>query len=899
MIRNNHSISKILSPKILAILFCTVFCLIFGNITKGQDLNQKISVSLKNVPISEVITKITELTNINFTYSSTLIPVDTKVSIKAKNKTVKEVFDKIFIENSIEYLIVENQIVLRPLKTETIQTPVVKNTSEKKKHTLSGYLKDLSSGEVLIGASVYAKSTTMGTFTNGYGFYSLTLPEDKYEIVFSFIGYKSIFQDIDLKGNLNISSNLETSNFEIKAVEVVAEKEEENLISPLSEMKLTPKTIRQMPGFVGDVDIIKSLQSVPGIKAYGDGSTLFYVRGGNSDQNLLLVDEAPIYNPSHLFGFFSAIAPDAIKDVEAYKGDFPANYGGRLSSVIDIKTKDGNMKEAVFSGSTGLFTSNMTLEGPLKEDRSSFFISGRRANMDWLTLKNGRDFKINFFDLNAKVNFIATDNDRFFISFYVGNDAFSRSQLTSKSSFGISWNNVLGTIRWNHIYSKKLFSNTTMYSSKYNYYLYLSKELKDYWNSSISNGTIKSNFTYYMNALNTMKWGIELSSHASNPGNVHFSDTSIQAKVPVIPRYNSGSFDMYFSNDQTFTENFSVYYGLRLSAWRNTGATSVYYYDNDYQVYDTLLVGEDESYYTAVNFEPRISLKYSFSKNSVMKASYSRSTQYMQLLSNSVSPFTTLEVWIPCGLNIEPQKSDLFSLGYARRLPKSKLNFSAEAFYKNCFNQIDYEDHANMLYNPLIEGELRFGKSWSYGLELMLRKTEGKFSGWIGYTYSRVFKKIEGVNNNETFPAFYDRPNDVCINIAYNTQKRWSFSANWIYMTGGAVTTPIGFYYYDGYNIPLYGEKNNDRLPDYHRLDLLATLKLNKPGSVKKFQHSLTFTIYNAYARKNPISVDFNKIIDDNGNIVVPSDHDGQNEMIPTAISVAGFIPSISYNFKF
>jgi hypothetical protein len=899
MIRNKYSISPSLKPHIIVTFLCIAsYIFSFSNI-KAQDLNQKISVNLKNTPISEVITKITELTQINFTYSSTLIPVDTKITIKAKSKTVKEVFDKIFTENGIEYLIVEKQIVLRPLKTEPVQNPVLTKVSEKNKHTISGYLKDQTTGEILIGASVYAKGTTMGTFTNSYGFYSLTLPENKYDIAFSFIGYKTVSQSVDLKGDLSISSELETSNFEIKAVEVVAEKEDEKLISPLSEMKLNPRTIRQMTGFVGDVDVIKSLQSVPGIKAYGDGSTLFYVRGGNSDQNLILVDEAPIYNPSHLFGFFTAIAPDAIKDVEAYKGDFPVNYGGRLSSVIDIKTKDGSMKSTLFSGSLGPFTSNITMEGPFKKDKSSFFFSGRRANMNWLTLTNGKTLKINFFDLNSKFNFIANENNRFFISFYVGNDALSRSLSTSKSSFGISWNNVLGTIRWNHIYSSKLFSNTTIYSSKYNYYLYLSKELSDYWNSSISNGTIKTDFTYYPNALNTVKYGIELSSHASNPGNVHFSDEEIQHNAPVIPRYNSGEFDFYISNDQILSDKLSVYYGIRLPAWRNRGQTSVYYFNSDFQVIDTLNVSDDETYYTAFCPEPRVNIKYSFSRNSAIKASYNRTTQFIQVLSNSISPFTSLEVWVPCGPNIKPQKCDQYSLGYAKRLPGSKLNFSAEGFYKNCMNQVDYEDHANMLYNPLIEGELRFGKSWSYGLEFMLRKSEGKFTGWIGYTYSRVFKKIEGVNNGETFPAFYDRPNDVCINIAYNTEKRWSFSANWIYMTGGAITTPTGFFYYNGYSVPIYGEKNNDRLPDYHRLDLLATLKLNKPGSAKKYQHSITFTIYNAYAQVNPISVNFNKIFDDNGNIVVPSDHEGQNEIIPTVISVAGFIPSVSYNFKF
>ncbi len=885
--------------RIIAIrTFLIAFLLFISGNSFSQDLNQKISITLKNVALIDVINEISNIGHVNFSYSPQSIPVEKKISIKAKNKTIKDILDKVFKENGITYSIVENQIILKPQIAEAKITSAL--PKEEYKYTISGYLKDKSSGEVMIGASVYVKGTTLGTTSNAYGFYSLTLPGGKYDIVFSFIGYKSITQNVELKENKNINSELETSNFEVKAIEIKSNNQESEMRNnQLGAIKLSPIVIKQLPGFVGDIDIIKSLQAVPGIQSYGDGSTMFYVRGGSSDQNLILVDEAPIYNPSHLFGFFTAIAPDAIKDVEAYKGDFPANYGGRLSSVIDIRTKDGNMKRTEFSGSIGPYTSNVTIEGPFKKDKSSFFISGRRSNLNWLTrYKKAKNlYNINFFDFNVKLNYKINDNNRFYLTFYAGNDAYSSIKTLNIRTFGISWNNILGTIRWNHIFSKKLFSNTTIYSSKYNYYLYMSKELNDYWNSAISNNTIKTDFTYYPNPKNTIKSGIELSSHYSNPGNVHFSDVDIQRHVPEIPKYTSREYDFYISNEQELSEKFSMRYGIRLPVWQNTGATTVYYFNNNYNVMDTLQVGENSVYSTFISPEPRINIKYAVNKNSSLKAGYCRTTQFVQLLSNSTSPFTSLDVWVPSGPNIKPQKADQYSLGYFRQLFESKFQFSTEVFYKNFYNQVDYKDHANMLFNPLIEGELRFGKAWSYGAELMLRKSEGKFTGWLGYTYSRVYKQTEDINNNETYPASYDRPNDICVNIAYNAGRRWSFSANWIYLTGEPVSTPIGFYYYNGYSVPIYGSKNNDRLPDYHRLDLSVTLKLNKPE--RRYKHSLSFTLYNAYARRNPISVNFNKIINDNGDFVVPIDINGNNEIVPTTISVIGVIPSITYNFKF
>ncbi len=874
-------------------------CMIASTIALAQNLDQKISIKAKNKPLGEVITQIGQLAQINFSYSSQIIPVEKKVSIKASRKTVRSILDELLIPNGIEYLLVENQVILKLTKKTPEPLVIDQSKTLQQKYTISGYLKDHATGEVLIGAYVYAKGTTLGTTANEYGYYSLTMPAGNYSLMFSFIGYKSIEEDIVLNANLKISQELDYAKTEIKPVVITANSIQSPLsVLPMNCIKLSPKELAQLPGFVGDIDIIKSLQSVPGIKTYGDGSALFYVRGGNSDQNLILVDEAPIYNPCHLFGFFSALAPDAINDAEVYKGDFPARYGGRLSSVIDIKIKEGNMKKFGFGGSIGPYTSYLSLEAPIKKDRISFFVSGRTSTLFWLTYLQDKNKKIkfNFFDVNAKINFKLNDNNRLYLSFFTGQDNYSRLTQSSVNTFGLSWNNILGTIRWNHIFNAKLFTNTTAYYSRYNYFLYLSKEEKNYWKSAISELTVKTDFSWFVNPDNTIRSGLLLSWHNSNPGNVSFTNPDMQAHAPVIPRYSSLEYVLYAGNEQQIGKKLSLYYGVRLPVWQNLGPTTVYTFNPLFEVFDTTAIAKNKVYSTHFSPEPRFSIKYSFTKNTELKLSYARSSQFIQILTNSVGPFTSLEVWVPCGPNIKPQRSDLVSLGFFQKIFKSRVNFSVEGFYKHFRNTIDYQDHANMLFNPLIEGELRFGKGWAYGAEVMLRKPEGRLTGWIGYIYSRSFKQIEGVNNGEVFPASYDSPHNVYVNISYDTRKRWSFKANWMFMTGSAITTPVSFYYYNGYSVPVYGAKNNDRLPDYHRLDLSVIFRISKP--MRKYQHSLMLTLYNAYAHKNPFSVNYNKM-DDNGNIVVPADNSKGYDQIPTTVSVAGMIPSLNYKFKF
>jgi len=864
----------------------------------AQNLEKKISIEAHNQPLGAVIRMIAEKGNILFSYNPESIPLEKEITLIARNTTLSTIFKKVFTDNGIDFSISEKQVILKPHGKEISAKPET-NAVQQRKYTLSGYIRDKATGEAIIGANVYDIASLKGTTTNSYGFYSLSLPPGEYRIANSFIGYSPVKQQVDLDKNIEATIELEIAPVEMKTVEITAGPDDELKINPSGEIRLSSSVLKQVPGFAGNLDVIKTLQNVPGIVTFGDGSSFFYVRGGNSDQNLLLIDEAPIYNPSHLFGFFSALSPDAIKDVMVYKGDFPANYGGRLSSVVDVRAREGNLKRIGFNGNIGPFTSDLTIEGPILKEKSSFLVSGRKSNLNWLNLSNDeqRTYKFDFYDINAKFNIRINKNNRVFLTAFKGNDLFERYNNLNRNTFGISWKNVAGTIRWNHIFNNRLFSNTTAYISRYDYFLDISKELKNYWTSSISNATIKTDLSWYPNPKNTVKAGLEINGHKSNPGNIHFSDEETQLSLPHISEYQSTEFGLYASNDQQVGSRFSARYGARLTRWNDLGPTSVYYFDANHKVIDTIQVAGKTIYKSFLNLEPRISLNYCLSESSSLRVGYSHNVQHLQVLSNSTSPFTSLEVWVPCGPNILPQQADQFSLGLFSKMLHRQFDFSIEAYYKILNNQIDYTDHANMLFNPLIEGELRFGKGRSFGIETLLRKSKGRFTGWISYAYSRSMKQIQDVNGGNSFPAAYDRPHSICFTLSYATGERWSFSSHWIYLTGSPFTSPTGFYYANGYTIPIYGEKHNDRYPDYHRLDLSVAYVLSKPD--KRFQHNLMLTVYNAYGRHNPFSVNFNKMMDDNGNIVVPANLDGDIEMISTSISVAGAIPSLNYTFRF
>jgi hypothetical protein len=529
----------------------------------AQQLKQKITVEFNNTPLEEVLRELSRQSGILFSYNPGSLPPDSKITYKASGKTIETILDDILNPLNITRIQREQQVILKPGKTLKAES----GTALIQKYTLSGFLRDERTGEALIGANVYDKKSYSGTTTNAYGFFSVTLPEGRFEITFSLLGYAASTLAVNLDKNRSLNIKLNETGIDMKAVEIKGGLDDKEITAGnAGEVRLTAAALKRMAGFAGNIDVIRSLQAVPGINSFGDGSSFYYVRGGNNDQNLMLIDEAPIFNPAHLFGFFSTLAPDAIKDVRAFKGDFPASYGGRLSSVIDIRARDGNLNRLGFSGNLGIFTSDLTVEGPIMKEKSSFILSARKSNLNWLNSERilNKSITIDFYDLNAKLNIRINEKNRLFLTGFTGKDDFSRITNSSVNTFGISWNNTTGTLRWNHLFSNRLFSNTTAVFSKYNYYLYISREQDDYWLSSVRNRTVKTDFTFYMNPANTFRGGAEISGHHSNPGNVHFSDEDTQKSAPVIPEYNSLGVSLYLSNDQMIGDRLLLKYGLRL-----------------------------------------------------------------------------------------------------------------------------------------------------------------------------------------------------------------------------------------------------------------------------------------------------------------------------------------------
>ncbi len=863
-------------------LFLFLFLLYHLSIfPQQQSLEMLVNIDVSDKPLNEVIRQISEQSGYNFSFNSNRIDPGQPVTLHAQNQPLRMVLTKLAEEIGVEYRLVRNQIILKPGK---------KVSEQPKSFTISGYILDNQTGETLPGATISLDSLAVGTISNAYGFYSVTLSEGDYKLKYSYIGYLTHFENINLNGNreanVQLSLNLETlTEVTITAGETTEQIEK----SQMSKIRVNPAALVSLPEFAGEVGLVKSLQTIPGIKTHSDGSAFFFVRGGNKDQNLILIDEAPVYNPAHLFGYYSVIIPDVAKEINIYKGDFPVQTGDRLSSVIEVVAKDGNLKNTEINGVLNPLMYRFSLEGPLKKEKSSFFASFRHSNFSWLIRRDDPDNSLYMYDLNGKLNWQINKNNRLFFSFYYGHDELNNRE--NGVSTGLRWFNVASTLRWNHLFNNRHFANAIIYLSNYDYSLF-PDNLE--WNSSISNFSLKYDLSYFPNPEKTLKYGASLTSHAFNPGNLVTPDPN--PLLPEVSKSNAGKLAVYASLEQKLSKKLSFKIGFRLPVWINSGPSIVYQYDTNYQVADTLLFQDGQTIQSYANFDPRLSLKYSIGRASSVKFSYGIYHQYLNLISNSISPFSSFEIWLPAGKNIKPQQSQQVALGFNSFVGNSGLEFSSEMYYKKMKNQIDYEPHANLLLNPLLEGELRFGDARSYGLELMLRKAEGKVLGWVSYTWSRSLMKNAGVNNDKEFPAYYDRPHDFSIYLSWKYSPTMTFSVNWTYYTGSAITTPIGFYSYNGYAVPLYGEKNNDRLPDYHRLDVALAWLLNKPGN--KFQHSLTFGIYNFYNRHNAISVNFNKTETRDGSFVIPGNLFAGKEFVTTQKYLLGIMPSITYKFK-
>ena len=751
--------------------------------------------------------------------------------------------------------------------------------SAQNRYTVSGEITDAETGEDLVAATVYLEGSSLGSASNSYGFFSLTVPGGKQVLVCRYIGYEAFRKEIDLNKDIYLNIRLKAQSTQLDEVVVRAERADRNLSSvDIGVEKLDISSITRIPVLLGEKDVLKTLQLLPGISTISEGSAGFSVRGGSVDQNLILLDEAPVYSASHLLGFFSVFNADAIRDVNVYKGGIPANFGGRAASVVDIQMKDGNSQRVAGSGGIGLISSRLTLEGPISRDKSSFILSGRRSYADLIAVGTGlleSGTSLYFYDLNAKINYRLNENNRIFLSGYFGKDDFGFEE------FGTDWGNATGTLRWNHLFGPRLFANTTFIYSNYTYGFNLDDDLK--LSSGIEDFAFKEDLTLFLNPDHTLKFGLNSTYHKFNPGELLTGDGEFAAIGDlVMEQKQSVESGLYLSSKSRFGERFSAEYGMRLSVFHQLGEGWDFRYNEDNERIDSTWYGKGELMQSYFSLEPRLSMNYRLGEFSAIKASFNRITQYLHLLSNSTSGQPT-DTWVPSSTNVEPVTVNQYSAGYYRNFLDNNLEVSVEAYYKDMHKVTDYEDGTNVFFNEDIEASIVSGDGRSYGLEFYLKKKYGKLTGWFSYTLARTEILIPEISTH-WYPTSYDKTHDVALVLSYELSRRLSLSGSWIYFTGNAVTFPSGKYEFDGYLASYYTERNGYRMPDYHRLDL----NLHLAGKEhKRFKSSWDFSVYNAYNRHNAYLIQFRE----------SESQSGTTEAVK--LSLFGIVPSITWNFEF
>lgn len=782
------------------------------------------------------------------------------------------------------------------------------NSFAQRQYTLSGTISEDSSNETLIGVAIVFPELETGVTTNEYGFYSITLPEGTYQLLVRYLGFQDVVKTVTLDADKKMNFQLMESAEQLQEVVVTEDVEKMDVRKPqMSVNSLSVGTIKKIPVILGEADVIKSILLLPGVTNAGEGASGFNVRGGAVDQNLILLDEATIFNSSHLFGFFSVFNPDAIKDIKLYKGGIPARYGGRVSSVLDIFQKEGNSKKIKVNGGIGAVASRLLVEGPIKKDKAAFLVGGRASYAHLFLPLFDVDNTAYFYDLNTKLNYNINDNNSIFLSGYFGRDVFGISD-----SFVNTYGNAVGNFRWNHLFSDKLFSNLSLIYSNYYYGLKLDFVGFD-WNSGIENFNIKYDLKHYITDKFQINYGINNIYYRFNPGKIQPSNEDSGIVEEQLTQKYANEFAAYIDIEHDITKNLSLNYGLRFSNFLRLGQDEVNVYLDDnpvffdpvLQVYqegipiDRYNVKRSGSLATFNNLEPRISLAYTLNNSSSIKASYTHLAQYLHLLSNTSSP-TPLDVWTPSGPFIKPQILDQYAVGYFKNLKDGDFSFETEAFYKDVQNRIDYIDGANLIANDAIEQVILNGEARAYGLEFLLRKNEGKFQGWLAYTLSKSEQRTPGrtielqdgtsftetgINSGAWYNTPYDKTHDISAYASYDLNQKWNFNTNFVFQTGQPTNYPIGQFRFQGLTVPYYGLRNEERLPAYHRMDVSATLTPKK-NKDRKWQTEWVFSVYNVYNRRNAASISFSR-----------NEDTGANEAVRT--SIFGVVPAVTYNFKF
>lgn len=750
-------------------------------------------------------------------------------------------------------------------------------------YALNGFIRDKATQETLVGVHVIIKGQeSKGVATDADGKYWLTLPEGEYTLLIHYMGFEEQEIAISLTKNTTRNIDMEQSIVGLQEVVISSRQPDENVTAPIAGVeKLEINEINKLPVLLGERDVIKSIQLMPGVQGAGEGSSGFYVRGGSADQNLILLDDVSLYNASHLMGFFSTFNSAVLRDATLYKGALPAQYGERLSSMLDVQQRLGDNQKYHVGGGIGLISSNLNVEGPIQKGKSSFLVGARRTYADAIGkamgIKEAKNTNLYFYDLNMKLAFALSDKDRITVSGYMGKD-----MMKIKDAAEINWGNKFLSTTWNHTFNDKWNSKTSLSYNQYDYYMGMELGMKQKSESKIRDYSFKHEYIYQRNLGNSWRFGVNSTYHDLAPGNYNIDSSDKRSTVDLHHRYalESGA---YISNQLKLGDNFEVIYGLRASAFSALGKGEYYTLDKDHNVTDSTWYKSGKVVKTYINLEPRASMVYKVNPYSSIKAAYARTIQNMHLLSYAPQG-TPIDRWTMSSNNIKPEIADQVSLGYFRNFSNNMFEFSIEGYYKDMKNQLDFKDGADIMGRDVIESELLSGKGRSYGVELMLKKRLGKFTGWVGYTWSKSEKKIDGINDGKWYKATQDRTHDISIVGIYEVSPKWTLSAAWVYYTGNAITYPSGKYPINDKDLMYYSERNGYRMPAYHRLDLGATCILKKTS---KFYSELVFGLYNAYGRENAYMIDFRTNTKD------PS------KTTAYQYSLFSFIPSVSWNFKF
>lgn len=751
------------------------------------------------------------------------------------------------------------------------------------KFTISGHITDAETGEAMLGASFQIVELKAGGMANDYGFYSITIPAGSYTVRYSFIEYEQV--EIKLTVDKNITRNVALKPKPTVLEEVVATAAPENEQVTSTDMgvaDIKPGEVSAVPILFGEQDIIKTIQLLPGIGETREGASGFFVRGGDPDQNLVLLDEAPVYNPSHFLGFFSVFNSDAIKNVRMIKGAAPADYGGRLSSVMDVRMNEGNNQAYRLNGGLGLVFSRLTFEGPIKKDTGSFIFSARRTYADvflnFAKNKSLKDSKLYFYDFNLKANYKIGDRDRLYVSAYSGRD-----MLGYASQFEFDWGNTTTTLRWNHLFSDRLFLNSSLIFSSFDYMISINDDGNNVdITSGIGDVHLKEDFEYFISPHHSLRFGVDTIRHRFVPGKIEASEGGTINSYKVSDKYAFES-AAYVSHEYSPTDRLKFDYGFRASLFNAVGPGETFTYDESGDVLTEKDYGDNELIESYGALEPRVLSTFIIDRNSSVKASFARNRQYIHMLSNTTSG-TPLDLWYPSTNIVGPGTSDQTSVGYFRNFRENAYETSFETYYKDLRGQVDYKNGANILLNKHVESELVFGRGWAYGAEFYVKKNTGKTTGWLSYTLSRTRRHFGDINEGRAYPSKYDRTHDFSVTGIYRKSNRWTFSASWVFHSGIAVTFPSGKYEIDGMTVNYYTERNGYRLPDYHRLDLGATWTHKKTN---RYESNLNFSLYNAYGRRNAYAIYFRE------------NEDNPDYTEAVRVSLFTFFPSITYNFSY